>query len=106
MVTFVGLQAHDFEAYQELLREQGGTDTSSERYEVISRFLNDTEEYLHRLAGKVASVKLAQEASEAAALAIAESRAQVGSSDVPLLGISLCVLLQPVSHTIGLTAVA
>ncbi|KAK9816457.1 hypothetical protein WJX72_000543 [[Myrmecia] bisecta] len=75
------LKAHDFEAYQELLREQSGPETSVERYEVISRFLNDTEEYLHRLAGKVASVKLGQEASEAAAQAIAEARAQGLSED-------------------------
>ena len=70
-------QAHDFEAYQELLREQSGPETAGARYEVISRFLTETEEYLHRLASKVASVKMSQEASEAAAAAIAEARSQV-----------------------------
>ena len=73
----VNLQAHDWQAYQELLAKQKGTEGASEKYEVINRFLDDTEDYLHKLAGKVASVKLSQEASEAAAQAMAEARAQV-----------------------------
>jgi hypothetical protein len=60
-----------------MLRESAGPGGAVERYEVISRFLSSTEEYLHKLAGKVASVKLAQEASEAAALAVSRARAQV-----------------------------
>ncbi len=75
-------QANDFEAYQQILRETAGPGTSGERYEVISRFLSTTEEYLHKLASKVAHVKLAQEASEAAALAVSRARAQVGTSAV------------------------
>ena len=71
------LQAHDWQAYQELLAKQKGPEGASERYEVINRFLDDTEDYLHKLAGKVANVKLSQEASEAAAQAMAEARAQV-----------------------------
>ncbi len=71
------LQAHDWQAYQELLAKQKGPEGASEKYEVINRFLDDTEDYLHKLAGKVASVKLSQEASEAAAQAMAEARAQV-----------------------------
>ncbi|BDA42833.1 ATP-dependent helicase BRM [Coccomyxa sp. Obi] len=74
------LKANDFEAYQQILRETAGPGTSGERYEVISRFLSTTEEYLHKLASKVAHVKLAQEASEAAALAVSRARAQ-GLSD-------------------------
>ena len=70
-------QAHDWQAYQELLAKQKGPEGASERYEVINRFLDDTEDYLHKLAGKVASVKLSQETSEAAAQAMAEARAQV-----------------------------
>ncbi|DBA85268.1 TPA: hypothetical protein ACH3X2_005964 [Trebouxia sp. C0005] len=70
------LKAHDWQAYQELLAKQKGPEGASERYEVINRFLDDTEDYLHKLAGKVASVKLSQEASEAAAQAMAEARAQ------------------------------
>lgn len=71
------LQANDFEAYQQILRETAGPGTAGERYEVISRFLSSTEEYLHKLASKVASVKLSQEASEAAAVAVSRARAQV-----------------------------
>ena len=71
------LQAHDWQAYQELLAKQKGPEGASEKYEVINRFLDDTEDYLHKLAGKVASVKLSQESSEAAAQAMAEARAQV-----------------------------
>lgn len=70
------MQAHDWQAYQELLAKQKGPEGASERYEVINRFLDDTENYLHKLAGKVANVKLSQEASEAAAQAMAEARAQ------------------------------
>ncbi len=76
-VSHATLQAHDWQAYQELLAKQKGPEGASERYEVINRFLDDTEDYLHKLAGKVASVKLSQEASEAAAQAMAEARAQV-----------------------------
>ena len=71
------LQAHDFEAYQEMLREQSGPENAGERYNAISSFLSATEDYLHRLAGKVASVRLAQEASEAAASAMSDARSQV-----------------------------
>ncbi len=51
-------QAHDFEAYQELLREPGGGGAgggagAEERYEAVSKFLADTEDYIHKLAGKV-----------------------------------------------------
>jgi len=70
-------QANDFEAYQELLREQGGDESQGERYEVITKFLNDTEEYLNKLASKVSNVKLQQEASEAFTKATAEARAMV-----------------------------
>lgn len=75
----MSLQANDFEAYQELLREQGAKETQGERYEVITKFLNDTEDYLHKLAGKVSNVKLQQEASEAFTKATAEARAMVRS---------------------------
>lgn len=89
------LQAHDWQAYQELLAKQKGPEGASERYEVINRFLDDTEDYLHKLAGKVASVKLSQEASEAAAQAMAEARAQVCSCLLAamvylVLGVALC----------------
>lgn len=74
------LKANDFEAYQEMLREPGAGGTgagigSEARYHAVSKFLEDTEAYIHNLAGKVASVKLGQEASEAAAAAVLEARA-------------------------------
>jgi SNF2 family DNA or RNA helicase len=70
------LKAHDFEAYKEMLRKQaGGSLTAGERFEAIEKFLADTEEYLHKLAGKIASVKLSAEMSTAAANAIAAARA-------------------------------
>ena len=72
------VQAHDFEAYQEMLqRAGGGVAQGDAKYEAISRFLEDTEKYLHKLASKIASVKLSHEVSEAVATAIAEARAQV-----------------------------
>ena len=83
------MQAHDWQAYQELLAKQKGPEGASERYEVINRFLDDTENYLHKLAGKVANVKLSQEASEAAAQAMAEARAQA-CLPVFLYGITIC----------------
>eukprot|EP00884_Botryococcus_braunii_P001518 jgi/Botrbrau1/11367/Bobra.0038s0115.1 len=70
------LKANDWEAYQELLRQQMGPETTTERYEVITRFLTETEDYLNKLASKVASVRLSQQASEAAAAAVADARAQ------------------------------
>lgn len=48
-------------------------------YEAIATFLNDTEEYLDKLANKVKSVKLFQQTSEARARAVADARAQVAS---------------------------
>ncbi len=75
-----GLQAHDFEAYQEMLAEKQGADGG--RYEAISKFLTETEEYLNRLAGKVAHVRAGQQAAEAQAKAIAEAIAQVSAPDV------------------------
>lgn len=69
------LKANDFQAYQDMLRQQG-KDVSSERYEAIATFLNDTEEYLNKLANKVKSVKMFQQTSEARARAMADARAQ------------------------------
>ena len=92
------MQAHDWEAYQELLAKQKGPEGASERYEVINRFLDDTEDYLHKLAGKVASVKLSQEASEAAAQAMAEARAQVSTQFFVRCCISVCAWSACVIH--------
>ena len=44
-------QAHDFEAYQDLLKQQAGESLGSgERYEAISVFLTETEDYLNKCA--------------------------------------------------------
>jgi hypothetical protein len=97
-----GPQANDFEAYQQILRETAGPGTSGERYEVISRFLSTTEEYLHKLASKVKEVKLTQEASEAAAVAVSRARAQVGPAEMLCLPpISRTIMSQPVLVTLS-----
>ncbi|KFM28455.1 ATP-dependent helicase BRM [Auxenochlorella protothecoides] len=71
------LKAHDFEAYQEMLRAQStGAASAGEKYVAISKFLKDTEEYLIRLASKIAGVKLSAEVSKATADAIVKARAQ------------------------------
>ena len=76
------LKAHDFEAYQEMLKRQtGGIPAAGEKYEAISKFLADTEAYLHKLAGKIASVKISAEASKAATRAIEEARSKGMSED-------------------------
>lgn len=42
-------QAHDFEAYQELPKQQTGENLGAgERYEAISVFLSETEDYLNK----------------------------------------------------------
>jgi hypothetical protein len=76
------LQANDFEAYQALLRKHGaehaaGADggAATSKYREIERFLAETEEYLNRLAMRIASVRVTAEASEAVHEAIAEARA-------------------------------
>jgi superfamily II DNA or RNA helicase len=81
-LRMAALKAHDFEAYQEMLRRQAGnTPAADERYEAISKFLADTEAYLNRLASKIASVKVTAEATSAAARAMAEARARGLSED-------------------------
>ena len=54
------LKANDLEAYQELLKAQQGAPGASteedKRFEVIAKFLGDTETYLEKLANKVAMV--------------------------------------------------
>lgn len=67
-------------AYQELLREQQGSAVAVQRVEVINKFLDETENYLNKLAMKVAAVKHSQQAIEAAAAAAADARSQVRSS--------------------------
>jgi len=69
------LKAKDMETYQRLIGHQRGG-KGDERYREIETFLSDTEQYLHRLATRLAQVRVHEEASEAARAAGAEARAQ------------------------------
>ena len=69
------LKKHDIEAYKEMLnRQTAGIESAGEKYNAICKFLADTEEYMHKLAGRIASVKITAEASKAATKAIEEAR--------------------------------
>ena len=69
------LKQHDNEAYLEMLKRQTtGLEAAGEKYDAICKFLSDTEEYMHKLAGRIASVKVTAEASKAATKAIEEAR--------------------------------
>jgi SWI/SNF-related matrix-associated actin-dependent regulator of chromatin subfamily A member 2/4 len=69
------LKKHDIEAYKEMLnRQTAGIESAGEKYNAICKFLADTEDYMHKLAGRIASVKITAEASKAATKAIEEAR--------------------------------
>lgn len=73
------LKNNDVDAYREMLKQQQGQlpGDAGERFEVLSSFLTQTEEYLHKLGGKISAVKNHQEREEAAIAAAASARAQV-----------------------------
>ena len=73
------LKNNDVDAYREMLKQQQGQlpGDAGERFEVLSSFLTQTEEYLHKLGGKISAVKNHQEREEAAIAAAAAARAQV-----------------------------
>ncbi|RRT54513.1 hypothetical protein B296_00049137 [Ensete ventricosum] len=73
------LKNNDVDRYREMLLEQQNNvpGEASQRYEVLSSFLSQTEEYLHKLGGKIAAAKSHQEVQEAANAAAAAARAQV-----------------------------
>lgn len=73
------LKNNDVDAYREMLKQQQGQlpGDAGERFEVLSSFLTQTEEYLHKLGGKISAVKNHQEREEAAVAAAAAARAQV-----------------------------
>lgn len=50
---------------------------AAQRYNVLSSFLTQTEEYLLKLGGKITSSKANQEVEEAASAAAAAARSQV-----------------------------
>ncbi|XP_022016554.1 ATP-dependent helicase BRM isoform X2 [Helianthus annuus] len=72
------LKNNDVERYREILMEQQNSVPSeaAERYEVLSSFLSQTEDYLNKLGGKITSAKNQQDAEEAANVASAAARAQ------------------------------
>ncbi|XP_076907787.1 ATP-dependent helicase BRM-like isoform X2 [Bidens hawaiensis] len=72
------LKNNDVERYREILLEQQNNVPSeaAERYEVLSSFLSQTEDYLNKLGGKLTAAKNQQEAEEATNAAAAVARAQ------------------------------
>lgn len=73
------LKNNDVERYREILLEQQTSmpGEAAERYEVLSSFLSQTEEYLHKLGSKITAAKNQQEVEEAGIAAAAAARAQV-----------------------------
>ncbi|KAM7276803.1 hypothetical protein ACFE04_018669 [Oxalis oulophora] len=85
------LKNNDVERYREMLLEQqistpGG---ANERYNVLSSFLTQTEEYLHKLGGKITAAKNQQEIHEAANAAAAAARLQ-GLSEEEVRAAAAC----------------
>ncbi|RWW55870.1 hypothetical protein BHE74_00037454 [Ensete ventricosum] len=74
------LKNNDMDRYREMLLEQQTNvpGDASQRYVVLSSFVSQTEEYLHKLGGKITAAKSHQEVEEAAKVAAAAARAQVG----------------------------
>ncbi|CAN6455544.1 unnamed protein product [Victoria cruziana] len=72
------LKNNDVDRYREMLLEQQTNmpGDAAQRYAVLSSFLSQTEEYLHKLGGKIRAVKCNQEVEEASLAAAAAARAQ------------------------------
>ncbi|GMP61416.1 hypothetical protein CsSME_00023893 [Camellia sinensis var. sinensis] len=85
------LKNNDVERYREMLLEQqtGVPGDAAERYAVLSSFLTQTEEYLHKLGGKITAAKNHQEVEEAANAAAAAARVQ-GLSDEEIRVAAAC----------------
>ncbi|KXZ56213.1 hypothetical protein GPECTOR_1g185 [Gonium pectorale] len=75
------LKANDLEAYQALLQQAGGVTTQDSNFQEISRFLSETEEYLHKLAHKVAMAKVNQQTEMVVREAMEEARRAGHSED-------------------------
>ena len=73
------LKNNDVERYRQILLEQQTSvpGEAAERYEVLSSFLSQTEDYLHKLGSKITAAKNQQEMAEAANAASLAARAQV-----------------------------
>ncbi|CAI7868803.1 unnamed protein product, partial [Closterium sp. NIES-53] len=72
------LKSNDMDAYRAMLEEEkekaGVGKGAKERFEMLSSFLSQTEEYLRKLGGKICAAKSVQEVEEAAVAAAAEAR--------------------------------
>jgi SWI/SNF-related matrix-associated actin-dependent regulator of chromatin subfamily A protein 2/4 len=73
------LKNNDVDRYREMLLEQQTSipGDAAERYAVLSSFLSQTEEYLHKLGSKITAAKNQQEVEEAAKAAADAARLQV-----------------------------
>lgn len=72
------LKNNDVERYRQILLEQQTSvpGDAAQRYNVLSSFLSQTEEYLYKLGGKITAAKSQQQVEEAANAAAAAARAQ------------------------------
>ncbi|KAK7349507.1 hypothetical protein VNO77_06930 [Canavalia gladiata] len=85
------LKNNDVDRYREMLLEQqtGIPGDAAERYAVLSSFLTQTEEYLHKLGSKITAAKNQQEVEEAAKAAAAAARLQ-GLSEEEVRAAAAC----------------
>uniref|UniRef100_A0A2P2LHY5 SNF2 N-terminal domain-containing protein n=1 Tax=Rhizophora mucronata TaxID=61149 RepID=A0A2P2LHY5_RHIMU len=85
------LKNNDVERYREMLLEQQTSipGDASERYAVLSSFLTQTEEYLHKLGSKITAAKNQQEVEEAANAAAVAARLQ-GLSEEEVRAVAAC----------------
>ncbi|GJM90001.1 hypothetical protein PR202_ga06236 [Eleusine coracana subsp. coracana] len=72
------LKNNDVERYRQILLEQQTSvpGDAAQRYNVLSSFLTQTEEYLYKLGGKISAAKNQQQVEEAANAAATVARAQ------------------------------
>ncbi|XP_039122438.1 ATP-dependent helicase BRM [Dioscorea cayenensis subsp. rotundata] len=85
------LKNNDVDRYREMLLEQQTNipGDAAQRYSVLSSFLSQTEEYLHKLGGKITAAKNHQEVEEAANAAAAAARSQ-GLSEEEIKAAAAC----------------
>ncbi|KAG0453129.1 hypothetical protein HPP92_025793 [Vanilla planifolia] len=85
------LKNNDVDRYREMLLQQQTNipGDAAQRYAVLSSFLSQTEEYLHKLGGKIAAAKNNQEMEDAANTAAAAARGQ-GFSDEEVKAAAAC----------------
>ncbi|CAN8286181.1 unnamed protein product [Cochlearia groenlandica] len=85
------LKNNDVERYREMLLEQQTNipGDAAERYAVLSSFLSQTEDYLHKLGGKITATKNQQEVEEAANAAAVAARLQ-GLSEEEVRAAAVC----------------